>query len=408
MVKETGFYDILDVKPTATDAELKKAYRKLALKFHPDKNKEQGAEEKFKQISMAYEVLVDPKKRELYDKGGEEALKGGGPGDFHSPMDIFDLFFGGGGRRGGGGRGGPRKGKDVIHQLKVPLEDMYNGSTRKLALQKNVICNKCEGRGGKEGAVQKCGNCRGTGMYVRIQALGPQMVQQIQSVCGDCRGEGQIIDPRHRCKNCQGKKIVKERKILEVHIDKGMKDNQQIRFSGEGDQDPDLEPGDIVIVLDEQEHERFRRRGNDLIMTMQLELVEALCGFQKTVTTLDNRVLVITSLPGEVVKHEAVKCVMGEGMPIYRDPFEKGRLIIQFGVSFPPNNFLPAKSLETLESVLPSREEVMIPDGAEECSLQDFDPSTHARHGYNRGGQEAYDSDDDQHAGGQRVQCASQ
>uniref|UniRef100_A0A0B7AVQ7 J domain-containing protein n=1 Tax=Arion vulgaris TaxID=1028688 RepID=A0A0B7AVQ7_9EUPU len=407
MVKETGYYDILEVKPTATDAELKKAYRKLALKYHPDKNPDAG--DKFKQISMAYEVLSDPKKREIYDKGGEEGIKGGAAGggfDFHSPMDIFDLFFGGGGRRGGGGPRGPRKGKDVIHQLKVPLDDLYNGATRKLAVHKNVICTKCEGRGGKEGAVQKCGNCRGTGMQVRIQQLGPGMVQQIQSVCGECRGAGEVIDPKLRCKNCSGKKIVKERKILEVHIDKGMRDNQQIRFSGEGDQEPELEPGDIVIVLDEQDHERFRRRGNDLIMTMQLELVESLCGFQKTVQTLDGRSLVVTSMPGEVIKHEDVKCVMGEGMPVYRDPFEKGRLIIQFLVTFPASGFLTPQAIDVLESILPPRQEVIVPDGAEECQLQDFDP-TRDNIDHRRGhGMEAYDSDDD-HQGGQRVQCAS-
>ncbi|KAK0055780.1 dnaJ subfamily A member 1 [Biomphalaria pfeifferi] len=403
MVKETGYYDILEVKPTATDAELKKAYRKLALKYHPDKNPDAG--DKFKQISMAYEVLSDPKKREIYDKGGEEAIKGGASGagfDFHSPMDIFDLFFGGGGRR--GPQRGPRKGKDVIHQMKVSLEDLYQGATRKLALQKNVICSKCEGIGGKEGSVQKCTNCRGTGMQVRIQQLGPGMVQQIQSVCAECRGEGEVIDPKHRCKNCNGKKITKERKILEVPIDKGMRDNQQIRFSGEGDQEPNLEPGDIVIVLDEQEHERFRRRGNDLIMTMQLELVEALCGFQKTVQTLDGRTLVITNLPGEVVKHQDVKCVMGEGMPIYRDPFVKGRLIIQFTVNFPNSGSLDPAAISALEAVLPPRQEVIVPDGAEECTLEDFDPNQEQRH--RSQGMEAYDSDDE-HSGGQRVQCAS-
>jgi len=407
MVKETAFYDILEVKPTATDAELKKAYRKMALKYHPDKNKAADAEETFKKIGMAYEVLADPKKREIYDKGGEEALKGGGSSDFHSPMDIFDLFFGGGGRGGRGGPRGPRKGKDVIHQLKVPLEDMYNGSQRKLALQKNVICSKCEGRGGKEGSVQKCQICRGTGMQVRIQQLGPGMVQQIQSVCGECRGEGQVIDPKFRCKVCNGKKIIKERKILEVHIDKGMKDNQQIRFSGEGDQEPDIEAGDVVIVLDEQEHETFKRRGNDLIMNMELELVEALCGFQKTVTTLDKRTLVVTNLPGDVVKHESIKCIIGEGMPIYRDPFEKGRLIIQFQVKFPPNKYFTSKAIESLEKVLPPREELMVPDNAEECVLMDFDPASHSRHGGGGRGMEAYDSDEDGHPGGQRVQCAS-
>jgi DnaJ-class molecular chaperone len=143
MVKETAFYDLLGVKPGCSSEELKKSYRKLALKCHPDKNPDDPeAAEKFKSISMAYEVLADDKKREVYDKHGEQGLKeGGGGGDFSSPMDIFDMFFGGGGGR----RRQPNKGKDVIHQLSVSLEDMYNGSTRKLALQKNVICEKCEG-----------------------------------------------------------------------------------------------------------------------------------------------------------------------------------------------------------------------------------------------------------------------
>ena len=148
---------------------MKKAYRKLASKYHPDKNPNEG--EKFKQISQAYEVLSDAKKRELYDKGGEQAIKeGGAGGGFGSPMDIFDMFFGGGGRM-----QRERRGKNVVHQLSVTLEDLYNGATRKLALQQNVICDKCEGRGSKKGAVKCCSNCRGTGMH----QIGPGMVQQI-------------------------------------------------------------------------------------------------------------------------------------------------------------------------------------------------------------------------------------
>jgi len=130
MVKDTKYYDILGVKPNSTPDELKKAYRKLAMKFHPDKNPNEG--EKFKAISQAYEVLSDAKKREIYDRGGEDAIKEGGSGHSgRSPMDIFDMFFGGGGGR----SRGPQKGKDVVHQLQVSLEDLYNGSTRKLALQ---------------------------------------------------------------------------------------------------------------------------------------------------------------------------------------------------------------------------------------------------------------------------------
>lgn len=143
MVKETGYYDCLGVAPTATADELKKAYRKLALKYHPDKNPTEG--EKFKLISQAYEVLSNADKRRIYDEGGEQALKeGSGGGGFHSPMDIFDMFFGMGRSR--ADRGGPKRGKDVVYQLSVSLEELYNGNTRKLAVQKKVFCDKCNGR----------------------------------------------------------------------------------------------------------------------------------------------------------------------------------------------------------------------------------------------------------------------
>jgi DnaJ homolog subfamily A member 1 len=300
MVKETGLYDLLGVKANATPDELKKAYRKLALKCHPDKNPDKESGEKFKQISYAYEVLSDEKKRTIYDQGGEQALKEGGvggEGSFSSPFDIFDMFFGGGG---GGRRGGARekRGNDVVHQLGVSLEDLYNGSTRKLALQKNVICDKCEGRGGKKGAVEKCTTCKGTGTQVIVNSFGPGMYQQIHTKCRECDGAGEKINPKDLCKTCNGRKIIHERKILEVHIDKGMEDGQKITFHGEGDQVPGLEPGDIIIVLDEKEHSLFKRKDMDLYMKMDINLTEALCGFQRTIKTLDNRILVITSLPG--------------------------------------------------------------------------------------------------------------
>lgn len=139
------------------------------------------------------------------------------------------------------------------------------------------------------------------------------MLQQIQSVCPECRGQGERINPKDRCKQCQGKKVVRERKILEVHVDKGMNDGQKIVFNGEGDQEPELEAGDIIIVLDEKEHPLYKRSGNDLILRLEIQLVEALCGFQKVIRTLDDRDLVVTALPGEVIKHGDVKCILNEG-----------------------------------------------------------------------------------------------
>lgn len=400
MVRETAYYDILGVKPNASPEDLKKAYRKLALQYHPDKNPNEG--DKFKQISQAYEVLSDAEKRQIYDDGGEAAIKkgGGGGGGFSSPMDIFDMFFGGSFGGGGGGRRRERRGKDLVHQLQVTLEELYNGAVRKLALQKSIICDKCEGRGGKKGAVEKCQTCRGNGIEVKIQMIAPGMAQQIEQVCSHCHGQGEIIAAKDRCKTCNGKKTVRDRKILEVHIEKGMRDGQRISFSGEGDQEPDLQPGDIVIVLEETEHAVFKRSKQDLVLPMQLQLVESLCGFQKVIKTLDNRDLVVTNLPGEVVKHDSFKTILSEGMPQYKNPFEKGRLIIQFQIVFPDK--IPQTIVTELEKCLPPRPRIDIPIDAEECNMIDFDPETDARQ--QRYSRQAYEDDDDGYHHGPRVQ----
>jgi len=408
MVKETKYYDTLGVGPSATADELKKAYRKLAMKYHPDKNPNEG--ERFKAISQAYEVLADEKKRKIYDEGGEEAIKeGGSGGGGHNPMDIFDMFFGTGRR---GRQEGPKKGKDMVHQLSVTLNELYNGTTRRLALNKNVICSKCEGYGGKQGSETSCESCEGRGMKVRIQQIAPGMVQQIQSVCRECEGQGKWIKPQNRCKTCNGKKTVREREILEVHIDKGMEDGQQIRFAGQGDAEPGIEAGDIIIVLDEEKHDKFTRNGMDLQMKMELNLVEALCGCQKAIETLDKRFLVITLVPGEVIKEGEYKSIIGEGMPHAKNQFDKGRLIIQFSVTFPSDNWIAPDKIEQLEKLLPPRIEAMIPDDHDLCTLQRCDPN--AQEGSSgRGGRrrQAYEQDDDDEEdgmGGQRVQCASQ
>jgi DnaJ family protein A protein 1 len=412
MVKETAFYDVLGVKANATPDELKKAYRKLALKYHPDKNPSEG--ERFKLISQAYDVLSNEEKRRIYDQGGEQALKEGGGGGFGggNPMDIFEMFFGGGRSRGGGGPS-RRRGKDVVYQMNVTLEELYNGTTRKLSIQKKVKCEKCEGRGTRNPNVsaERCGGCRGTGMQIRIEHLGPSIVQQIQTACSDCGGKGERIAAKDKCKACDGKKITREKKILEVHIDKGMEDGQKVTFSGEGDIEAGIEEaGDIIIVLDEKEHETFKRvRTHDLLVDVHLTLTEALCGFQKPISTLDDRTLVITAIPGEVIKHGDVKMVLGEGMPRWKNPYEKGKLIVQFLVKF-PDSISPA-DIPKLESILPPRPVVEIPvsDDVEEVSLMDFEmQSEQEQRRQSRGGpfREAYDEDEGG-PGGPGMQCAT-
>lgn len=408
-VVDTKLYDLLGVQPGATENELKKAYRKLAKEYHPDKNPNAG--DKFKEISFAYEVLSNPEKKELYDRYGEQGLREGSGGG--SGMDdIFSHIFGGGlfGFMGGQSRSrnGRRRGEDMMHPLKVTLEDLYNGKTTKLQLSKNVLCSSCSGQGGKSGAVQKCTACRGRGVRVMIRQLAPGMVQQMQSVCSDCNGEGEVINEKDRCKKCEGKKVIKEVKILEVHVDKGMKHGQRITFAGEADQAPGVEPGDIVLVLQEKEHESFQREGNDLHMTHKIGLVEALCGFQFMFKHLDSRQIVVKYPPGKVIEPGSVRVVRGEGMPQYRNPFEKGDLFIKFDVQFPENNWINPEKLTELEDLLPARpESSTIASEAEEVDLQEFDSTRGSGTGQRR---EAYNDSSDEESShhGPGVQCAHQ
>merc|ERR1719245_2858257 len=190
-VDTTGFYKALEVDKGASEPEIKKAYRKLAVKYHPDKG---GDPEKFKDITRAYEVLSDPEKRSKYDKYGEEGLEGGGGGD---PSDIFESFFGGG-QRGGGSRK-RQKTKDVVQPLKVTLEQMYNGATKKMAITREVI--------DKKKGVQECRECDGRGMKVEVVRMGP-MIQQMQSQCGACGGNGKSFQTKQ------------QREEVEVHVQK--------------------------------------------------------------------------------------------------------------------------------------------------------------------------------------------
>ncbi|EFE44346.1 hypothetical protein TRV_00878 [Trichophyton verrucosum HKI 0517] len=413
MVKETKYYDTLGVAPTATEAELKTAYKKGALKHHPDKNAHNpDAAEKFKDLSHAYEILSDPQKRALYDQYGEEGLEQGGGGGGMNAEDLFAQFFGGGGGAFGGMFGGgmretgPKKARTIHHVHKVSLEDIYRGKVSKLALQKSAICSQCDGRGGKEGAVKTCGPCNGTGMRTMMRQMGP-MIQRFQTVCQECGGEGETIRDRDRCKRCLGKKTVLERKVLHVHVDRGVKTGHKIDFRGEGDQMPDALPGDVQFEIEQKPHPRFQRKDDDLFYQANIDLLTALAGGTINIEHLDERWLSVTIAPGEPITPGQIKVISGQGMPSYRH-HDFGNLYIQFNVQFPEKDQL--QNLELLEKVLPPRmtQEMPPPDSmVEDFALENVDSN-----GGQARAQGAARGDDDEEdgipPGAERMQCASQ
>jgi len=414
-VKETEFYELLGVEADANADEIKKSYRKMAMKFHPDKNPNNPeAADKFKQISEAYEVLSDQSKRDIYNKYGKAGLQEGG---YHAGAanDIFERFFGGFGGFGGGfggGRGGPPQGEDIMHQIAVSLEDLYKGKTSKLAVTRNIICVTCKGSGSKkEGATQKCGTCDGRGIRLIVKQLGPGMIQQMQTVCQDCQGKGETIKDEDKCDTCKGKKVVKDKKVLEVHIERGMREGQKITFAGESDQAPGMEPGDIIFVLKQKEHPHFKRNGADLYIEHKITLMDALGGTSFTINHLDDRVLVVSTEEGDVIKPGDMRIIAKEGMPIHKRPYEKGNLYIKFDIVFPePKSFKPAQ-LQQLATILPPRNPAPKykkgAENVEEVTLAHV-TTEHKANGEGRRGEAYHEDDGEEGQGREGVQCRQQ
>mmetsp|Transcript_11359 Transcript_11359/g.14166 ORF Transcript_11359/g.14166 Transcript_11359/m.14166 type:complete len:425 (-) Transcript_11359:329-1603(-) len=334
-VDNSEFYEVLGVSRDASTVEIKKAYRKMAIKHHPDKG---GDEATFKKISEAYDCLSNEEKRDLYDKYGKEGLEnGGGAGNAE---DIFSMFFGGGGSK--RGRQGPRKGEDLVHPLNVTLEDLYNGKKKKIAITRKRV-KYPEGMTA-ESALVMCNTCNGRGVVIKMHQIGPGMIQQMQSKCGSCGGVGKSFK--------EGVTVKRVKKVLEIYIEKGMKNNEKITFSGEADEEPGRLAGDVVFVLQEQEHDTFKRKAADLLMEKSISLKQALTGFTFTIKHLDGRILKVTSKAGEVVLPRAIKGITDGGMPIHKRPFQHGRLFILFKVVFPDT--LDTQQIQLIEKALPA------------------------------------------------------
>lgn len=287
-MSKRDFYELLGVSKSASEDELKKAYRKLAMKYHPDRNPgDKTAEENFKLIGEAYEVLTDAQRRAVYDKYGHEGLQRGGAGGGFGDMggggfadvfgDVFADIF-------GGSRGGPRRGADLRYMMELSLEQAVFGTTEKIRIPKWDECESCHGHGTSDGKKAKeCATCRGQGQ-VRVQ----QGFFVMQQTCPTCRGRGTMVtDP---CKPCRGAGKVKREKTLEVKVPPGVDTGDRIRLSGEGEPGEGSAPsGDLYVQINVKPHELFERDGDDLYCTVPVSIVTAALGGKLDVPTLSGK-----------------------------------------------------------------------------------------------------------------------
>ena len=358
------YYEVLGVSKTATEDEIKKAYKKLAIKYHPDRNPDdKEAEEKFKEAAEAYDVLHDPQKRARYDQFGHEGMNGaGGFGGFNgqgmSMDDIFSMFgdvFGGRGGFsgfGGFGSGGSQqrqrrfRGSDLRVKVRLSLKEILNGAEKKFKLKKYVVCEHCHGSGAEgNGGTETCPTCHGTGSVTRTQQSIFGMMQT-QAVCPQCNGEGKII--KNKCKHCGGEGIVYGEEVVEVKIPKGVAEGMQLSMNGKGNAGKhNGVPGDLLIQIEEEPNQELIRQEDDLIYNLLLSFPTAALGGTVEIPTIDGKVKVKIepgTQPGKVLRLRA------KGLPNVNG-YGTGDLLVNISIYVPENLSKDEKNvLEKMQS----------------------------------------------------------
>lgn len=358
------YYDILGVAKGAPADEVKKAYRKMAIKYHPDKNPgDKEAEENFKEAAEAYEVLSNPEKRQRYDQFGHAAnansANGGGYGGGGMDMnDIFSqfgdifgggspfegFFGGGGGRQGNGGGRRVARGSNLRIKVKLTLEEIANGAEKKIKVNKQVICKTCEGTGAKDkSAFQTCSTCGGSGAVRRVtNTILGQM--QTTSTCPTCNGEGSVITSK--CNVCHGDGVVRGEETISINIPAGVSEGMQLSMSGKGNAAPrGGVPGDLIILIEEIPHETLKRDGNNIIYDLHINFVDAALGSSVEVPTIDGKAKIKIE-PG--TQGGKILRLKGKGVPEVNS-YHRGDQLVHINIWTP--KALSREERETLEKL---------------------------------------------------------
>lgn len=347
MAEKKDYYEVLGVDRSASADDIKKAYRKLAIKYHPDKNPgNKEAEEKFKEAAEAYSVLSDAEKKARYDQFGHAGVEGAGPdfsGGFGNLNDILnDLFgdaFGGGfgGFSGFGGFGGGTRqqrvsrGRDIRVRVKLTLEEIANGVEKEISIEKSVPCTECSGKGAKNSSdIKTCPACNGTGEVQRVtnSFLGQTITR---STCQQCNGEGKIIS--NPCRNCSGSGLVRKRETIKVRIPAGVEAGMQLTLQGQGHAAKNNGiNGDLLVVIEEQEHPNLKREGNNLYYTKIISVPDAILGSETEIPCLDGNYRIKVepgTQSGKVVR------LRGRGLPSVNGYGGIGDMYVKFAVWIP-------------------------------------------------------------------------
>lgn len=345
MANKRDYYEVLGVDRNATPDELKKAYRKLALQYHPDRNPgDKEAEEKFKEAAEAYDVLSNPDKKARYDQFGHAGMEGAYGQGGMDMNDIFsnlgsifgDLFGGGGFRTGfsgfGGGGGAARRvlrGTNLRIKVKLTLEEIDRGCEKKIKVSKYVPCKTCGGSGAKDGKTETCSHCHGSGVVTETKRTILGMMQT-QSACPQCGGEGRIV--KDKCHDCHGDGIVKSDEIITINIPAGVQDGVQLAMQGMGNAAPRGGiNGDLIILVEEQEHELFERQDANLYYNAFITYADAAMGATIEIPTLNGKVKIKVDAgtpSGRVVR------LRGKGLPIMNG-YGRGDLLVSLNVWVP-------------------------------------------------------------------------
>lgn len=351
MAEKRDYYEVLGVQKSASDDEIKKAFRKMSKKYHPDLNPgNKEAEEKFKEVNEAYQVLSDSDKKSKYDQFGHAGVDpnfgaGGGYGSAGFDFgDIFgDIFGGFGGGFGGGRRNGPRRGNDIRRVIDISFEETAFGCTKKMNIQTQEKCEECGGTGAKKGTtVTTCSHCSGTGR-VKTQQRTILGYMTTETTCPQCNGEGKII--KEPCRECRGTGAVRRNKTIEVQIPSGIDDNQTIQLSGKGEAGSKGGPnGDLLITVRVRPHDIFQRRGNDVFINMPISFVEAALGANVKVPTIDGGCVELT-IPEGTQAGTRFR-MKGKGIPYLRSK-SRGDQYVTVEIEIPRN--LTQKQKELLK-----------------------------------------------------------